>query len=732
MLCALLPTLAVACLDVESPVQPSDNRQEPEAVVNLARGIVVGANGFHFLPPISESSVLENDRDPSLLDLLAVEVCEWNGSACVHPVVRRLTSQTEPPARLAVGDDAAYHVVWKTKADNLDPEREYRIRVLASGGELGYVDVDVVASGQDNGPVAPNTVRVVAGSTLSIAFVIEKGTGARVGAGGSTIELSGGVKLIVPPGALPNDVFITAVPATNLPPGNEPLIPGTAWDFGPDGLLFTKPVTLTIPYDPSAVPPGVPQAELRIHKLLNGSYVQQDAGLVDLVNHTVSAEIGGFSIYVVLRRDPQNPEDVEPPVIRVFDVRNASQSAFGNATTLDVATGDATLFTRIRLTDNGAGVNWIDLRWLSPTGRQVRFPCYRGGLPDQGSDTNGEWICTATFPRYSENGLWRADVVWIRDNVQNQALFVNQAGGFCQSGKPTNCLTNLPQITVATSTPDVNSPVLSSLAVSLDVQPRSFGPNLAVDAGTSARRVWFGFAVDDDLSGLGGYEPFDYFWLQLASPSNQLLDFIGTCSRTQGTNTAGFWECFVDVPAQAQTGTWKLSRLRVPDRVGNGGWSSYSDWLPNASGQLCNRDGNCVLSPTISVTSSGDGAPPALVTVGIQSNDDGQVTTTLGITDNLSGTSFVRVTYNSVLTTQFQQCIAQRTTGTPTSGSWACTITFSSLAARGQWILSLEIQDVAGNRRIYSRRPSDGFLCYADPGQSTVCQNFGTTDLVLQ
>ena len=734
VLCTLVPAAIMACSDDHSPTRPTGVGPVTAPASLLPSG-PTGIDGFSFVPPIADGTTAVGERDASLLDLLAVEICEWNGSACVQPLVRRLTSRDDPPARLQLTDDASYRALWKTQGDRLDPARNYRIRVLASGGELGHVDVDVVAPEENSAPAQPGYVKLVAGSTLPIGFVIEKGTGERAGAGGGTIELTGGVKLEIPPGALQEDVFFTAVPAANLPPGNTPMIPGTAWDFGPDGLVFAKPVVMTIPYDPAAVPAGVAQGELRIHKLVNGAYQQQNAGLVDLVNHTVSAEVNGFSVYVVLLRDPNNLEDIEAPVIRAFEVRDAGTPTFGSSATLDVSTGDATLVTRIALTDDISGVNWIDLRWISPTGRQVRFPCYRGGAPNSGSDTNGEWECSAIFPRYAEGGLWQPQVVWIRDNVQNQAVFVKFAGGFCQITNPTNCLTNLPQITVNSATPDINPPVLQSLGVSLDVQPRTFGSSVAVDAGTGPRRIWFGFSATDNLSGIGGFQPYDYFWLSLAGPNSQPVDYIGTCSLTQGTSVNGFWECFVDVPALAQTGTWRLARLRVPDRVGNGGWSGFSDFLPNGSGQLCNSSQNCVTSPTVNVTSTGDGAPPTLQSVAIQADQggtQGEVTTTLAITDDISGVAFVRVNYTSTTTTQFRECYPPRTSGTATNGSWACSITFSTLAARGQWALNVEVIDVAGNRRFYSRRASDGFLCYFDPTtNSQVCQNFGTTDLVL-
>ena len=728
---ALVPLAIMACSD---PQAPAPRALGPaSAVVAQASGEPTGIPGFHFLPPIARGTTSGGDRDASLLDLLAVEVCEWTGSACVQPVLQRLTSHDDPPARLELADDASYKALWKTRADQLDPARNYRVRVLASGAEIGHADVDVLAPGEKPSSDPAGAVQVALGSTLPIVFFVEKGTGARAGATGATIQLPGGVTLAIPPGALPQDVFFTTVPATNLPASNRPIVPGTAWAFGPDGLVFAKPVVMTIPYDPSAVPSGVEQSELRIHKLVNNGYEQQNAGLVNLVNHTVSAEVNGFSVYVIMNRDPMNPEDIAPPVVRAFEVRNASTATFGSSTTLDVNSADATLFTRIVLTDNISGVNWIDLRWLSPTGRQLRFPCYRGGAPDSGSDTNGEWLCTAVFPRYAEGGLWRADVVWIRDNLQNQGIYVNQPGGLCRTNSPLDCLTNVPQITVNSATPDIDPPVIQSPGFSLDVQPRMFGSSVAVDAGLGARRIWFGFSATDNLSGIGPYQPFEYFWVQLIGPNNQVVDFVNTCTRTQGTVLSGNWECWVDIPAQAQAGTWKLSRVRVPDSAGNGGWSSYADWVPNGSGQLCNRGTNCVAAPEVTVTSTGDGTPPILQSLTIQSPSPANVTTTLGITDNLSGVTFVRVAYTSTQTTQFRDCYPPRTAGTATNGTWECSITFSSLAARGQWVLSVEVLDVAGNRRYYSRRPSDGYLCYFDSTTNTqVCQDFGDTDLILQ
>jgi hypothetical protein len=682
-----------------------------------------GNPGFHFAPPIVQEAPPAEGLDDGLLDLLAVEICEWTGAACVQPILRRLTATGSAPSQLKMSDDAIYQAIWNTRADLLDPARTYRIRVLAGTGELGHVDVDVVSPSDGPAPGQTDYVRLVPGSTLPISFVIEKGVGARAGTGGGTFTLGGGaVTLVVPAGAVPQDVFLTAVRATSVPAG---VVPGTAWDFGPDGIVFSAPVTMTIAYDPANVPSGIDEAELRIHKVVNGALVQQNAGLVDLVNKTVSAEVDGFSVLVIFPRDPEFPEDIEGPVVKSIEVLDPSTGLYGSATALDVSAADATLTMRVHLTDDISGVSLVDVRWISPTGRQYRFPCFTNAPPTTGSDTNGEWVCESVFPRHAESGLWKPDIVWPRDRVNNAPFYAARTNGFCEPSG-VYCIADMPQITVSTPTPDVAQPTLSSLGFSLDVQPRAFAPSVSLDVSTGARAVRFGMRAVDLLSGVGNFIPFDNFLVRFTGPSNQFQDF-GSCILTQGTNLDGFWECFVIVPAQAEPGVWRVSRLRVPDRAGNGGWAGIFDFQENAAGQLCNPGGDCLVSPTVLVTGTGDGEAPLLQSLNIASVGP-ELTTSLGLSDNSSGVSRVRLHYQSAVTTQFQECEGVLTGGTTTNGTWNCLITFSQFAARGQWFLNLvDVWDLAGNMRRYTR--VGGQLC--DFATST-CRDFGPLDLILQ
>jgi hypothetical protein len=729
LLLALASAFALSCTDADSPSgpEPLDLLSAP-GLAGLAPAGPTGAPGFHFTPPIAASPPDLSDVDATLLDLLEVEICRHALHGCIP--VRRIRAVDPLPARLRLSDDGSYLALWNSRDDALDAEEGYRIRILASGGELGAVDVDLLAPGEEPATGPTPHVQLRDGATLPIGFVVSEGLGERGGAEGGVVELAdGAVRLEIPEGALPGDVFLTAVPATDLPAGGPPVVPGTAWDFGPDGIVFTRPVVMTIAFDPAALPPGVDPAELRIHKLVDGGYIQQDAGRVDLVAGTVSAEVEGFSVFVVIQRDRQNPEDRDAPVIRAMQARDPATGTFGTEVTLDASASQVPLTFRMSVSDNATGLRFMDVRYVSATGRQVRFLCYQGGPPTTGSDTSGDWDCPAAFPRFAETGTWVPQIVYLYDGVNNLGIYVNRAAGFCdQQGR---CVDDPAVIHVVGTPSDVTPPVVQSLSLSLDTQPRSFGPSVSVDAASGAQTVILGIAATDDLSGVGPGLIFDFFQSEIAAPSGQGQFSWTSCSLTQGTPLDGFWECTLTIPAQAESGSWRLRYLRVPDRAGNGGWSGFSDFRLNASGQLCKPEGNCLATPTVEVTSVGDNTPPALQEWSVVA-DGPAVTTRMRVADDLSGVTTVFISWRSTETTQFQDCGLARTEGTATDGVWECTITFPEFAARGQWVPTITLWDAAGNPRTYTRRESDGFLCYFDPPTGTsICSDFGDTDLVL-
>jgi hypothetical protein len=138
-----------------------------------------------------------------------------------------------------------------------------------------------------------------------------------------------------------------------------------------------------------------------------------------------------------------------------------------------------------------------------------------------------------------------------------------------------------------------------------------------------------------------------------------------------------------------------------------------------------------VTPPTVEVTSLGDNEPPELQSVSV-SVVGATVFLTSTVTDNLSGANFVLHQLSSTTSNQFETCFSTLSAGSSTNGTWTCMFTFSPFAARGEWSVQFDIRDLAGNRRLYRRRASDGFLCYTPQGGGAeVCQNLGDASIVV-
>lgn len=117
-----------------------------------------------------------------------------------------------------------------------------------------------------------------------------------VGTTGGTVTAQGGaVTLAIPAGAVSGNVVISVTPTTD--PANDPnTLPGTVYNFEPSGTQFAQPVTLTLRFDPSALPAGFPPEAIRIATYTNGAW--QPTGGTVTVNPTagtVTGQINGFS-----------------------------------------------------------------------------------------------------------------------------------------------------------------------------------------------------------------------------------------------------------------------------------------------------------------------------------------------------------------------------------------------------------------------------------------------------
>jgi len=118
-----------------------------------------------------------------------------------------------------------------------------------------------------------------------------------------------------PPSTLTSDVDVSP---PSLPEGD--VIIGSAYDFGPPGVTFAPPMTLTWGYDPDTLPEGVAAGNLV------AAYYDEDAGewlelpyTVDPVTHTITASVSHFTTFTIIARVP-----ALPPAPATFSLSNLS------------------------------------------------------------------------------------------------------------------------------------------------------------------------------------------------------------------------------------------------------------------------------------------------------------------------------------------------------------------------------------------------------------------------
>ncbi|MDI7268430.1 MAG: right-handed parallel beta-helix repeat-containing protein [Myxococcota bacterium] len=91
---------------------------------------------------------------------------------------------------------------------------------------------------------------------------------------GAAQLLAPGLKVSVPHDALAASVQLSAVRTTDVPWGNV----GPAFEIGPSGTVFERPVTIEFDLSEIDLPPGVVAGSLRVGTVVNGRWVAIDAG----------------------------------------------------------------------------------------------------------------------------------------------------------------------------------------------------------------------------------------------------------------------------------------------------------------------------------------------------------------------------------------------------------------------------------------------------------------------
>lgn len=194
-----------------------------------------------------------------------------------------------------------------------------------------------------------------------------------IGSEGGEVR-NGGAILTIPQDALGEEVeiSITPVPDGELPEG---VLPGTAFDFGPDGQEFLEPVTLVLPYDDAGLSPEE-EMKLAIHQLLEDGTLVRLPTAVDPDLNTLTTELMHFSIYAVAFPVGHLELRVDDAVAEGYRLEHTVW--FWNDGTTDIPAEDVTLELTVDGPVEFDGYSSGLCSWDMPTATSYHYTCVAG------------------------------------------------------------------------------------------------------------------------------------------------------------------------------------------------------------------------------------------------------------------------------------------------------------------------------------------------------------------
>jgi hypothetical protein len=202
---------------------------------------------------------------------------------------------------------------------------------------------------------------------------------------------------------------------------------------------------------------------------------------------------------------------------------------------VDTTAAPAAVIVNFTATDNLAGVRYVELSLLSPSGSSTQ----RAKVNLTPAKTIAG-SANFTLPRFSEAGTWTVNSAFLADAAGNTLIL--DTAGLVEKGFPTALS--------VTSSRDTAAPQLTAFSIT---------PS-EVNTGTAASTVLLNFRVTDDLSGVTTFQA------AFVSPSgNQMqtasASFPGEVSVTGRTK--------IIFPQGSEPGTWTVASVFLSDAVGN-------------------------------------------------------------------------------------------------------------------------------------------------------------------
>jgi len=190
-----------------------------------------------------------------------------------------------------------------------------------------------------------------------------------VGSAGGTVELGDGTKVEIPAGAVDTNTLITieALEPQDIPELDLTGVTPTdvARFFGPEGFVFAKLVTVTIPYTERDIA-GLDESKLALYVWDGGGWYRVGDETINSTNNTISAKVNHFSIYRIVE------DTTEVSGFKVYLTKNPFRSGEGTIfvyslpkagkVTLKIydATGD---LVRTLLDGETQSAGWHNVKW---------------------------------------------------------------------------------------------------------------------------------------------------------------------------------------------------------------------------------------------------------------------------------------------------------------------------------------------------------------------------------
>jgi hypothetical protein len=170
----------------------------------------------------------------------------------------------------------------------------------------------------------------------------------------------------------------------------------------------------------------------------------------------------------------------------------------------------------------------------------------------EGSDLEGKFVATVSFPQYSEEGMWQISSMIIEDQAANKSFLSSEE------------LESHPVTIKVISQSDTLAPVLTGVFTSLT----------QVVASLSEQDIKVELTVKDDLSGFAysGNKCSGFVGgVVLTSPSGNQNVKVNNCSfeLVEGSDLEGKFVATASFPQFSEEGMWQISSMIIEDQAGN-------------------------------------------------------------------------------------------------------------------------------------------------------------------